>query len=86
MATVTPGKDWARTRMLRWAAPAGSVYLLEFDDARRGAAYMSCGRGEWLGRGVRICVSLRPSRSAAAISVLRGRGSIGLPGARTICG
>jgi CRISPR-associated protein Cmr3 len=36
MATLTPGKGWARTRMLRWAVPAGSMYLLEFDDAGRG--------------------------------------------------
>ena len=43
-ATITPGEDWARTRMLRWAVPAGSVYLLEFDDAgpRRRVGAVRC--------------------------------------------
>jgi CRISPR type III-B/RAMP module-associated protein Cmr3 len=36
-ATVTPGGDWRRTRWLRWAVPAGSVYLLGFRDAAAGA-------------------------------------------------
>jgi hypothetical protein len=38
-ATMTPGRQAARTRMLRWAVPAGSVYLLEFSDGDRGAAW-----------------------------------------------
>ena len=56
MATVTPGKDWARTRMLRWAAPAGSVYLLEFDDARRGAGVYELWQGRMARpRGTYLC-------------------------------
>lgn len=35
-ATLTPGPQWKRTRVLRWAVPAGSVYLLEFDDPELG--------------------------------------------------
>jgi CRISPR type III-B/RAMP module-associated protein Cmr3 len=30
VATITPGGKWADSRALRWAVPAGSVYLLEF--------------------------------------------------------
>ncbi|HUZ26617.1 MAG TPA: type III-B CRISPR module-associated Cmr3 family protein [Streptosporangiaceae bacterium] len=33
VATMTPGPNWRATRALRWAVPAGSVYLLRFDDA-----------------------------------------------------
>jgi CRISPR-associated protein Cmr3 len=32
VATITPGPNWRATRALRWAVPAGSVYLLKFDD------------------------------------------------------
>src|SRR6185437_15609548 len=35
-ATVTPGPRWQQSRVLRWAVPAGSVYLLEFDDPEVG--------------------------------------------------
>lgn len=38
-ATVTPGPGWRRTRKLRWAVPAGSVYLLEFNDPAVGARW-----------------------------------------------
>ena len=50
VATLTPGPQWARTRMLRWAVPAGSVYLLEFSDAARGAAWASTVHGTAYGR------------------------------------
>jgi len=30
VATASPRQGWERTRMLRWAVPPGSVYLLEF--------------------------------------------------------
>ncbi|MGH3119536.1 MAG: type III-B CRISPR module-associated Cmr3 family protein [Streptosporangiaceae bacterium] len=39
VATVRPGTDWADSRVLRWAAPAGSVYLLEFGSDEEGAAW-----------------------------------------------
>jgi len=39
VATLTPGPDPKKTRTLRWAVPAGSVFLLEFDTAERGAAW-----------------------------------------------
>jgi CRISPR type III-B/RAMP module-associated protein Cmr3 len=32
-ATLAPGPRYRESRALRWAVPAGSVYLLEFDDA-----------------------------------------------------
>jgi CRISPR type III-B/RAMP module-associated protein Cmr3 len=38
-ATLTPGPRWKQTRVLRWAVPAGSVYLLEFDDPAAGAKW-----------------------------------------------
>ncbi len=39
VATLTPGAAWKSTRVQRWAVPAGSVYLLEFDDAVRASAW-----------------------------------------------
>jgi CRISPR-associated protein Cmr3 len=39
VATLTPGEKWRETRVLRWAVPAGSVYLLEFGDAGEGATW-----------------------------------------------
>lgn len=38
-ATLTPGQRWRQTRVMRWAAPAGSVYLLKFDDPAAGARW-----------------------------------------------
>jgi CRISPR type III-B/RAMP module-associated protein Cmr3 len=38
-ATVTPGPAWEDSRALRWAVPAGSVYLLEFTSADAGAQW-----------------------------------------------
>ena len=38
--TLTPGRNWKDTRTLRWAVPAGSVYLLEFDDDAAGEAWV----------------------------------------------
>lgn len=32
VATMTPGLGWKASRALRWAVPAGSVYLLRFPD------------------------------------------------------
>ena len=39
MATVTPGPGWEKSRVLRWAVPAGSVYLLKFGSDEQGAAW-----------------------------------------------
>lgn len=39
VATVKPGKDWEKTRVLRWAVPAGSVYLVKFPSDERGAQW-----------------------------------------------
>jgi CRISPR type III-B/RAMP module-associated protein Cmr3 len=44
--TLTPGRAWKETRTLRWAVPAGSVYLLEFTDDAAGEAWV----GQWQGR------------------------------------
>jgi CRISPR-associated protein Cmr3 len=38
-ATLARGNRWRETRALRWAVPAGSVYLLEFADAVVGAEW-----------------------------------------------
>jgi CRISPR-associated protein Cmr3 len=36
--TASPRNGWRSTRALRWAVPAGSVYLLQFDgDDNQGA-------------------------------------------------
>jgi CRISPR type III-B/RAMP module-associated protein Cmr3 len=42
-ATVRPGREWRDSRALRWTAPAGSVFLLEFGDAEAGARWA----GRW---------------------------------------
>jgi CRISPR-associated protein Cmr3 len=52
VATVTPGPDWKKSRVLRWAVPAGSVYLLEFEDAAAGAQWARTWNGVALDRGV----------------------------------
>lgn len=41
VATLTPGEQWRQTRVLRWAVPAGSVFLLEFESAELGAGWAS---------------------------------------------
>jgi CRISPR-associated protein Cmr3 len=51
-ASVTPGPGWERTRELRWAVPAGSVYLLEFPDADSGAEWAATWHGKALDRRV----------------------------------
>jgi len=43
--------QWRGSRVLRWAVPAGSVYLLEFADAGRGAAWARQWNGMALDRG-----------------------------------
>lgn len=50
-ATVRPGRGWRDTRALRWAVPAGSVYLLEFGDDAAGAAWARTWNGVALERG-----------------------------------
>jgi CRISPR type III-B/RAMP module-associated protein Cmr3 len=45
-ATVRRGSEWKNSRVLRWAVPAGSVYLLRFPDDAAGAAWAA----EWHGR------------------------------------
>ncbi|MGH3257074.1 MAG: type III-B CRISPR module-associated Cmr3 family protein [Streptosporangiaceae bacterium] len=49
-ATVKPGREWARSRALRWAVPAGAVYLLEFRDAGAGAEWARRWHGRAYGR------------------------------------
>lgn len=39
VATASPRQGFWQTRRLRWAVPAGSVYLLEFADQDRAAAW-----------------------------------------------
>jgi CRISPR-associated protein Cmr3 len=39
VATVKPGRGWEDTRVLRWAVPAGSVYLVEFATDEAGARW-----------------------------------------------
>jgi CRISPR type III-B/RAMP module-associated protein Cmr3 len=53
VATVRPGRGWRDTRALRWAVPAGSVYLLEFGTAAAGAAWARAWNGVALDRGGR---------------------------------
>lgn len=50
-ATLSPGPEWDRTRELRWAVPAGSVYLLEFPRAEDGAQWAARWHGRALDRG-----------------------------------
>lgn len=42
VATLSPGDGWAASRALRWAVPAGSVYLLKFPSEGQAA--------DWAGR------------------------------------
>ncbi len=44
-ATLTPGPAWKSSRVLRWAVPAGSVYLLEFDDPVRAGEWAAANHG-----------------------------------------
>ncbi|HEY6786383.1 MAG TPA: type III-B CRISPR module-associated Cmr3 family protein [Trebonia sp.] len=44
--------QWRASRVLRWAVPAGSVYLLEFTDAAAGARWARERNGAALDRGV----------------------------------
>ena len=39
VATTTPGPHWRQERALRWAVPAGSVYLMRFDDEAGAARF-----------------------------------------------
>ncbi|MGH3797668.1 MAG: type III-B CRISPR module-associated Cmr3 family protein [Pseudonocardiaceae bacterium] len=50
VATTTPGPRWKDDRVLRWAAPAGSVYLLQFDDQDRAAEWATGVHGTAYGR------------------------------------
>jgi CRISPR-associated protein Cmr3 len=63
-ATVTPGAGWADSRALRWAVPAGSVYLLEFADPSQGSQWA----GRWAG------VALRRHEDAGDEDLLRTAG------------
>ena len=45
-------RQWRASRVLRWAVPAGSAYLLEFADDARGAAWARKWNGVALDRGV----------------------------------
>jgi CRISPR-associated protein Cmr3 len=50
-ATIKPGPGYLDSRKLRWAVPAGSVYLLEFADDAAGAAWARTWNGVALDRG-----------------------------------
>jgi CRISPR type III-B/RAMP module-associated protein Cmr3 len=50
-ATVKPGPGWKDSRVLRWAVPAGSVYLLEFADPASGTRWARERKGKALERG-----------------------------------
>jgi len=50
VASTTPDGDWARNRVLRWAVPAGSVYLLEFGDPGRALEWAAGVHGRAYGR------------------------------------
>ena len=50
-ATVRRGRDWLESRVLRWAVPAGSVYLLEFGDDDAGERWARKWHGVALDRG-----------------------------------
>lgn len=63
-ATVTPGAGWQDSRALRWAVPAGSVYLLEFGDVSAGAGWAR----DWNG------VALRRDERAEDVDLLRTAG------------
>lgn len=49
-ATVKRGREWRDSRALRWAVPAGSVYLLEFGDSAAGAEWARKWHGTAYGR------------------------------------
>jgi CRISPR-associated protein Cmr3 len=67
-ATVRPGEGWERTRELRWAVPAGSVYLLEFGDATSGMAWAGAWHGRALDRGVEEPDLLRTAGFGVALT------------------
>jgi CRISPR type III-B/RAMP module-associated protein Cmr3 len=67
VATVKPGPQWRDSRALRWAVPAGSVYLLEFGDAGAAAAWAREQHGTAYGRGQKD-----PLRTAGFGVVLTG--------------
>lgn len=50
VATITPGPGWAASRTLRWAVPAGSVYLLEFSGEQQAAQWAARVHGTAWGR------------------------------------
>lgn len=51
MATLTPGPAWQSSRVLRWAVPAGSVYLLQFDSPARAGEWAAEHHGAAYGAG-----------------------------------
>lgn len=51
VATITPGPDWKPSRALRWAVPAGSVYLLRFPGEQQAARWAAGVHGTAWGRG-----------------------------------
>lgn len=50
VATTTADQRWKDNRVLRWAVPAGSVYLLQFDDADRATQWATGVRRGTYGR------------------------------------
>jgi CRISPR-associated protein Cmr3 len=63
-ASVTPGPAWRDSRALRWAVPAGSVYLLDFGDSGTGARWAR----DWSG------VALVRDERAGDVDLLRTAG------------
>jgi CRISPR-associated protein Cmr3 len=75
VGTASPRSGMWRTRVLRWAVPAGSVYFLEFDDPGAGAAlaWVKKHHGTCLAGQVRDRDGLDRLRSAGFGLALMGR-------------
>jgi CRISPR type III-B/RAMP module-associated protein Cmr3 len=72
-ATVKRDQDkWLDSRVLRWAVPAGSVYLLEFADPAAGAAWARKWNGVALARGDEAVMDRDLLRTAGFGVVLTG--------------
>lgn len=71
-ATLTPGPAWKSTRVLRWAVPAGSVYLLEFGDAAEASRWAADHHGTAYGAAQSEPGDLEYMRTAGFGVVLTG--------------
>jgi CRISPR-associated protein Cmr3 len=50
VATTSPRLGWEKNRVLRWAVPAGSVYLLQFSNSDAAATWAAAHHGKAYGR------------------------------------